>query len=112
VAAAEEVQVQVKDGLAGAAAVIEDGAIAREEIAFGGELRGDELQFPEKGLIAVMRVLERRKMLSWADQNVRGRLGIDVFEGENVIVFVDEFRGNLLRADFAEKAVCVHLPHS
>ena len=40
---------QMKDGLASAGTVVEDGAIAREEIAFGGKFGGDELQFAEDG---------------------------------------------------------------
>jgi len=90
-AAAEEVQVKVEYGLAGARTVVEDGAIAGEEVAFGGKLGGDELEFAEKGGVARMRVLQRGEMLARADENVRGGLRADVFEGEDLVIFVDEF---------------------
>ncbi len=38
--AAQQVQVKMKDGLARAAAVIEDSAVAFEEFAFARKLRG------------------------------------------------------------------------
>ena len=38
-------------------------------------------------------------------QKVHGRPRVDVMEGENFLVFIDFFRGNLACDDFAEKAV-------
>jgi hypothetical protein len=44
IAATEEVQMQMENGLACACTVIQHGAIAAEEIALTGKFRGDELQ--------------------------------------------------------------------
>jgi hypothetical protein len=108
VAAAKEVQVKVENGLAGAGAIVEDGAIAGEKVTLRGEFRGDKLQFAEKGGIALVRFVERGEMFARTDQDVCGGLRADVFEGEDVVIFVDELRGDLFCADFAEEAVGVH----
>ena len=42
-AAAEQVQVEMKDGLARASAVVEDRAVALQQIAFAGEFRGNQV---------------------------------------------------------------------
>lgn len=39
------------------------------------------------------------------DEDVRRSLGIDVFEGEELVVFVDFFGGNFSLEDAAEEAV-------
>src|ERR1700680_4698974 len=44
IAAAEEMEVEMEDGLPGTGAVVEDGAIARKKIALVGEVCGDELE--------------------------------------------------------------------
>jgi hypothetical protein len=111
-AATEKMQVQMKDGLAGATAVVEYRAIAGVKIALGGELRGNEQKSAQERLIAVLCVVESRKMPPGADENVCRRLGIDVFERKDVVIFVNELRGNFLGANFAEKTVRVHLLHS
>lgn len=62
VAATEQVQVEMEDGLAGARAVVEDGAIAGEQVAFGGELGGDKLELAEESGVVLVRVLQRGEM--------------------------------------------------
>src|SRR5579859_4387086 len=64
---------KMKDGLAGACAVVEDRAIAGEKIAFAGELRGDQMQLADHGLVFGLRVVQRNEMFSRAEQDVRGR---------------------------------------
>ena len=91
IAAAKQVQMKMKDGLAGACAVVEDRAIAREKIAFAGELRGDQMQLADHGLVFGLRVVQRNEMFSRAEQDVRGRLRADVLESENFGIFVDDF---------------------
>jgi hypothetical protein len=39
---------------------------------------------------------------------MRGRLGADVLERENVRIFVNDFRWNLFRGNFAEQAISRH----
>jgi len=90
-AAAEQVQMEMEDGLAGAGAVVEDRAIAVEQIALAGELRGNQMELADHRLILVRRVVERNKMFSRDKQDVRRRLRADVLERENVGIFVDDF---------------------
>ena len=107
-AAAEQVQVKVKDGLAGATAAIEHRAIAGEEIALFGQFGGNELQFAEEGLICFRSIVQRREMLARANQNVRGRLRGDVLKRKDIVIFINNLGGDFLCADFAEQAVLVH----
>jgi hypothetical protein len=44
-----------------------------------------------------------RDLFHWADEDVDRRLGIDIAKGENVIILVDDLRGNLPRPDPGEK---------
>ena len=99
---------QVKDGLSRASAGIDYRAVARLQIAFACELRGDELEFAEDGLIGDGGFLQRRKMFARAQQNVRRRLRADVFEGEKFGVLIDKLGGNFFGGDFAKKAIGTH----
>jgi hypothetical protein len=50
-AAAEQVQMQVKDRLACACTVVEDRAVAFQKVALAGQFRRDEMQLTDYGLI-------------------------------------------------------------
>jgi hypothetical protein len=80
--AAEQMQMEMKDGLARPAAIVYDGAVAFQKIAFAGKLRGDQLEFAKNGLMIGCGLVQRFEMFARANQNVRGRLWTDVFEGE------------------------------
>jgi len=99
---------EMENRLAGAAPIIEDGAVAGEQVAFRGQLGGDELELAEKRGVARMRVLESREVFARANQDVRGGLRADVFEGEDFVILVHKLCGDLFCADFAEEAVGVH----
>src|SRR6266849_883633 len=109
VAAAQKVEVEMEDGLAGAGAVVEDGAVAGEEIFFGGEFRGDHQELAEERLVFGWGVVKGFKMFARAEEDVYGSLRADVFKSEEIGVFVDKFRGNFFRADFAEEAIFVEI---
>ena len=79
---------QMKNGLACAAAVVENGAIAGEKVAVLGQLGGDKLQFTEERLVGVRSIVQSREMLARANQDVRRGLGIDVLEGKDLVIFV------------------------
>lgn len=49
---------EMKDGLAGTGAVVEDGAITVEKISFTGQLRGDQMQLADDRFIVVRCVVE------------------------------------------------------
>ena len=57
-AAAEQMQMQMKNRLAGAAAVVQHRAVAIKQRAFPSELRGDQLQLAKESLIFRRGVVE------------------------------------------------------
>src|SRR5206468_9400558 len=65
----EQMQMQMKDRLAGAGAVIQDRAIAREDLAFARKLRSNQLQLSKYGLIFGGGFGQRLKMLARANQD-------------------------------------------
>ena len=106
--ATQQVQVKMKDGLPGAAAIVEDGAIAGEQMAFGGQFRRDMQQFSQEGFIRMRSVVQSRKMFTRTNEEVCGRLRIDVFKGKDIVIFVNELGRDFLCADFTKDAVWVH----
>ena len=107
-AAAEQVQVQVKDTLPRILADVPDEPIAG---------RGDTLGLSH----CVRRAHHRRQyrpicgldrvdacdMAAWNDQRMRRRLGIQVAEGNHVVVAIDLCAGNAASDNTAEKTVRV-----
>lgn len=103
-AAAEHVGVRVPDGLAGAAAGVEDGAVAVQLLVVGdglglaqhvgGELRG---LGGEGGGVLVVRLGDH--------QDMGGGLGVDVPERDGGVRLADDRRGNLPCDDLAEQTV-------
>src|SRR6266849_4452137 len=108
IAAAEQMQVQMEYGLAGALTAVHNGSVPIEKIPLAGELRGYKLQFPQDRLIFGRGVGQRFEMLARTNQDVRGSLWVDVFESKKIGIFVHDFRGDLLRGDLAEQAVRAH----
>src|SRR5215470_17580270 len=101
-------QVQVEDGLASAAAGVDYRAVAALQFSFSRDLRGYHGHGSEHSFVFRARFCQRRKMLLGTNQNMRGRLRINVLEGKNVGVFIHHFGGNLFSCDFAEQAICAH----
>src|SRR5437016_14587648 len=103
IAASKQMQMEMENGLARAAAVVQHRAVASEEIAFARKLCGDQLQLAQNRLIFGRGFGQRLEMLPRTDQNVGGRLRADVFKGKEISIFVDDLRRNLLRCDFADR---------
>lgn len=90
-AAAQQVQMQMKYGLAGASTVVEDGTVACQQIPLSRQLRRHQVQFADHRLIFCGGLVQRFKVFSWAEQDVRGRLRADILEGEDFWIFVNDF---------------------
>src|ERR1700751_4489370 len=101
-------QMEMEPGLAGAAAVIEDGPVPRQEMTFLSKLCRDELQFSEQTLLGRGGVMQCGKVFTRADENVSGGLRTDVLESEDVVILIDDLGWNFLGADLAEQAILVH----
>ena len=88
----------MKDGLACARACVDDGAIA----ALGKSLLvsdagGDAQKVAERRLITLRSFVQRFYVLTRDDQNMRGRLRVDVANSYGAVIRVDNICGNLAR---------------
>ncbi len=101
-------QMQMKYRLPCAASVVHNGSVAIQQIQFARQLCRDELQLAQKGLIFRTGLVQRSKMLTRANQDVRGRLRTDIFKREHFVVLVHDLGRNFLRGNFAEQAVSAH----
>jgi len=103
-AAGEEVEVEMWDFLAGVAAVVEDEAVATFDKA---ELLGDGGGFYQKmaedGVVIGRGIFEGGDRFAGDDEDVGGRHGFDVAEGDDVFVFVDDGGGDFFVADALEE---------
>ena len=96
----------MKDCLAGIAIGVEDRSVAaRRQAAFAGDSGRPPHQFADEPVVLGAELVERRDMPFRYDQHVGRRLRVDVVEGDDAIVLVDQRRGNLTPDDFAEQAV-------
>src|SRR5262252_1289374 len=101
-------QVQVEHSLACAATGVDNGAVASFELSFPREVGRDNGHGTEHCFVLCTRFRQRCKMLFRANQNMRGRLRVDVLEGENVGVLINHFGWNLFCRNFTEQAVGAH----
>jgi hypothetical protein len=97
--------VEVEDGLSGAGADVEDGAVSLLDVALAGDLGGGEVAAADDFGVAGLSLFQSGKMLLGNDEDMGGRLCVDVFKGEDVFVLVNSLGGNLAAEDAAEKAV-------
>lgn len=104
-ASAEQVDVEVEDGLSGAGADVEDSAVSVLDLALASDLCGGEMAAADDFGIGGFGFFQSREMPFRNDENVRGGLRVDVFEGDDVIVFMHFFGRNFAADDAAEKAV-------
>jgi len=104
VAAAEEVDVEVVDCLAAVGAGVDDEAVAVGEILLAGDLAGCVEEVAEGGCVVLRGVGVGGQVVFGDDEDVGGGLGVDVREGEGLLVFVDAGGGDFAGDDFAEEA--------
>lgn len=96
---------EVEYGLPGPGADIEDGSVALLNIALAGDVSGGEVAAADDLGVGGLGFLQSRKMFPGDYEHVRGGLRVDVFEGEDVFVFVDFLGGDFTAQDAAEEAV-------
>jgi hypothetical protein len=97
--------VEMKHGLTGAGADVEDGAVSLLEVALAGDLGGGEVAAADDFGVGGLGFFESGKMFFGDDQDVSGGLRVDVFEGEDVVVLVDFVGGDFAAEDAAEEAI-------
>ena len=111
-AAAEKVDMEVEDGLSRARADVEDGAVSLLDVALAGDLRRRQMAAADQFRVFGLGLFQSGKMFFGNDENVRGGLRLDVFKGEDVIVLVNFFGGDLAANHSAEEAVGIGHCHS
>src|SRR5579864_565793 len=104
-ASAQEVNVQVKDGLSGAGANVEDGAVSLLDLALSGDHGGGQMAAADDFGVTAFRFFQSCKMAFGDDEHMGRRLRINVFKREDVFIFENSFRRNLAANDAAEEAI-------
>ena len=97
-----EMNVEVRHGFAGVAAMVDDQAEAVGELEFSGDGAGDEEKMAKDALIGVGGIAHARYQFFGDDQKVDGRLRIDVVEHDAVLVLVLDLGGDFAIDDFLE----------
>ena len=104
-ASAEQVQVQVGDGLAAVRAGVDNEAVAVAQVLGGRDLscRGDELA--EHGRVLREGLFGGGEVLFWDDQEMLRGLWVDVGKGEDEVILVDAIDGDGSGGNLTEDAV-------
>jgi hypothetical protein len=97
--------VEVEDGLSGAGADVEDGAVSLLDVALAGDVGGGEVTAADYFGVRGLGLFESSKMFFGDDKDVSGSLRVDVFEGEDVVIVVNLLGGDFAGDDAAEEAV-------
>ena len=101
----------MENGLSGTGADVKDSAVSLLDVALAGDLGGGQVAASNDFGVRGLGLLQSCKVFFGNDQDVCGGLRIDVFKGEDMVVFVNFFCGNLATDDAAEKAVGGKVSH-
>jgi hypothetical protein len=93
-AAAEQVDVEMIDGLSAVLAGVDHQAIARGQTLLAGDLGDGPQQVTEQLAIRRVGVIQRGDVFARCHQNMDGRLGVKVSEGVAQLVLVDRRGGD------------------
>jgi hypothetical protein len=96
----------MKDGLAGARAYVEHGAVAILDPALAGNFGGYQLAVADQVGIFRLGFFQVDYVPLGDNEDMRGRLRIDVLEGEGALVFVHFLRRDSSRYDVAKQTIC------
>jgi hypothetical protein len=93
-ASSQQVEVDVVDGLATMLSCIDNSAIALLEAFGAGNLSRGPMQMANQRIVLFSRMRDRGYVLAGYDQDVHGRLWIDVGEGVALVILVNGFGGD------------------
>src|ERR1700691_4598063 len=108
---AQQVDVKVEYRLSGSRTDVQDGAVSVLDVALARNFGSGEMAAAYRFGIFRLRFLQSRKMFFGNDEHVRRGFRVDVFKGEDMLVFVDFLRWYLALNDTAEKAVAGGVGH-
>jgi len=97
----------VKHGLSGFRSDVKDSAIAIFDSAFSSDFSRCKVKAPNEFSIFRLGFVQSAHMFLRNNQHVRGRLGVDVFEGEGVFIFM-YFPGRHFAFNDPAKETIVH----
>ena len=97
--------------MSGAGTDVEDGAVALLDVALAGNLGRSEVAAADDFGVGGLGFFQSSKMFLGNDEDVRGGLRVDVFEGEDVVVLVNFPGRNFTGEDAAEEAVGGSVSH-
>jgi hypothetical protein len=101
-AAGEEVEMEVVDGLAAVAAGIDDDAVSVGEFQFAGQIADHQVDVADEVGIVVGQIGQRRDLFFGDHQHVGWGLWRDVVERQAAIVFVEDVGRDLFVDDLLE----------
>ena len=104
-AAAEQVQMKMLDGLAAVVSCVDDGAVTFVEALLAGDFSDCREQMAQQRRVFWGGVGERGDVLARYDQDMHGRVRMNVGEGDALVVFVHASGGDGAIDDFAEETV-------
>ena len=102
-ASAEQVHVEMVDGLAAVFAGVKDDAVASGEVFLASDFGCGPEQVSEEGGMVRTGFGERDDVLARHDEDVHGRLGRNISEGVALVVLKNGRGGNASFNDFAEE---------
>ena len=100
--AADDVDVEVVDGLAAELAVVDDDPVTVVEALLGCDLCGGEHEVAEDVLVVVLGQRQLGDSLAGDDEKVGGRNRVDVAEGHAQVVLKDDVCRDLLGQDLVK----------
>lgn len=108
-AVAEDVEVKVWDRFAGEWALIDDNAEAFVQRSFLGDLLRDKEQMPQQRFVGG-RCGGQSQEVFWENQEVDGRLWVNVGNGCAELILIDKRGGNFAVGNFLKESL--HETHS
>lgn len=103
-ASAEQMEVEMIHGLAAVFAGVDDDAIAFAKALVAGDCGGCREEVAEQIAIRGAGIVERGKVFAGNDENVDGRLRVEIGEGVTELVLVDGGGRDGTIGDLAEEA--------
>lgn len=109
--AAQDVQVQVKHGLAAIAVGVDHHPVAIfcDTLLAGNFLRREQ-HFAQQALILWRGLIQRADDFVGHNQNVGGRGGRNIAEGRHVLILIHNLRRNFAPGNFCKNGVLGHAP--
>ncbi len=102
---AQQVQMQVMNGLAAVRAGIDDQSMSVAELMRAGKVRSYGHQMPQQRRMFFRNVGKRGEMLLRDDEQMRRCLRVNVGKGDALGIFVKELGGDNAGDDLAEEAI-------